>query len=76
MSKAQALTLAALIIVMAITCLYLIFRTRKSLRNYPPDEVESINERNTMAVAMRCFETGKPVVGDVDDDGNLTMREL
>lgn len=76
MSKAQAIILVTLIIVMAATCLCLIFRTRKSHRYYQPDEVEASNERNRMAVAMRAWETGKPVIGEVDDDGNLTMTEL
>lgn len=40
------------------------------------DDVDEINERNTLAVARRAWETGKPVVGHVDDEGNLTMRDL
>lgn len=29
-----------------------------------------------LAVAERAWQTGKPVIGTVDDDGKLTMREI
>jgi type II secretory pathway component PulM len=34
------------------------------------------DERNRMAVAMRAWQTGKICVGDVDEEGNLTISEI
>jgi hypothetical protein len=54
--------------------LRLILAHRRKIREI--DDVEAINERNRMAVAMKAWETGKPVVGNVDEDGNLKIRVI
>ncbi len=59
------LTIGFFFFVTACICLF---------RRYP--RIQSLDERNRMDVAMKVWETGKPVIGTIDDDGNMTMKVL
>ena len=47
---------------------------RKARRENPDDF--GITDEHRMAVVRAAFETGKPVIGSVDEEGNLTMKVL
>jgi hypothetical protein len=77
-----------LVVVFLASCIYvLFFRRDPAIEHYKRElekakefnrqlDADSINERNRMAVARKAFETGKPVVGDVDEEGNLKIRVI
>ena len=72
MTRNQFIVLMVIIACWLASIIYALYQSRQRI----PDEVERINDENTMRVAQECFRTGKPVVGSVDDAGRLTMRVL
>jgi len=54
----------------------LIYGGLQIVRRYPRvQKTVADHDEHLYAVAQRAWETGKPVVGTVDDAGNLTMCE-
>jgi hypothetical protein len=68
------ITVGAITPILVVIALVLRRRWRRPTLSL--DTVEEMNERNTMAVAMRCWQTGKPQFGEVDEHGNLTITEI
>jgi hypothetical protein len=72
--KEIVLIIAGLIFLLA--CIYVLFFRRDDAAEQYERGVDEINEHNRMAVAMKAFTTGKTVIGNVDDEGNLEMTVL
>ncbi len=57
-------------------CIWVLFFRKDSLAEAYVKECDERNDRNLQAVAQHAWASGKPCIGNVDENGQLTIKNI